>query len=339
MSGRGSLKHFLQSFVIKHLAQTIGLRHNRVPFQRRDAMWFKNLQIYQLAEDFTATAEDLHNAMQDKAFQPCQGLDTHRSGWTSVLGKHGDQLVHATDGCLMFCMRREERILPAAVVREAVDEKVDEIELQQSRQVGRKEKSEIKDEIIVDLLPRAFTRSQRSYGYIDPQHYWVILDCSTATRAEDMLTLMRETLGSFKVTPLAVNQSPTAIMTGWINEQAPADVLVMDECEMKEPVEKGGVIRMRGVDLGSAEVQQHLQSGRIISKLAIEWKQRLSCLLVDDLSVKRLKFLDIVLEQVDDSAADDAAMRFDADFALMSRELAHFIKALCGYYGGAHSAQ
>jgi len=149
-----------------------------------------------------------------------------------------------------------------------------------------------------------------------------------------MLTLMRETLGSFKLTPLAVNNAPTAILTDWVSNTAPADVLIGDECEMKEPVEKGGVIRMRGVDLGSAEVQQHLQNGRIISKLAIEWKQRLSCVLVDDLSVKRLKFLDIVLEEAGDSAADDAVMRFDADFALMSIELEHFLKALTDYFGG-----
>ncbi len=297
-------------------------------------MWFKNLQIYQLADDFTLSAEALHDVMQDKVFQPCQGLDTHRSGWTSVLGKHGDQLVHASNGCLMFCMRREERILPASVVREAVEEKVDELEARENRHIGRKEKTDIKDEIIVDLLPRAFTRSQRSFGYIDPKNRRVILDCSSATRAEEVLTLMRETLGSFHVRPLAVNQAPNAILSEWVSASAPPEVLIADECEMKEPVEKGGVIRMRGVDLGSAEVQQHLQNGRIISKLAIEWKQRLSCVLVDDLSIKRLKFLDIVLEEAGDTAADDAVMRFDADFALMSMELEHFLSALIGYFGG-----
>lgn len=297
-------------------------------------MWFRNLQIYQLADDFTLSPEDLHDAMLDKAFQPCQGLDTHRSGWTSVLGKHGDQLVHASNGCLMFCMRREERILPASVVREAVEEKVDDIEARENRHVGRKEKTDIKDEIIVDLLPRAFTRSQRSFGYIDPKNQRVIVDCTTAAKAEEVLTLMRETLGSFRVKPLSVNQSPAAVLTQWVSASAPGDVLVADECEMKEPVEKGGVIRMRGVDLGSAEVQQHLQNGRIISKLAIEWKQRIACVLVDDLSVKRLKFLDIVLEEAGDTAADDAVMRFDADFALMSMELENFLKALIGYCGG-----
>ena len=301
-------------------------------------MWFKNLQIYQLSEAFDVSPEDLDEAMQQQAFKPCQGLDTHRSGWVPPLGKHGQQLIHATNACLMFCMRREERILPAAVVREALDERVDEIELRENRRVGRKEKSDIKDEIITDLLPRAFTRSQRSFGYIDPKNQRVILDCSSPTRAEEMLSLMRETLGSLRLRPLAVQQSPGAVMTAWVSDSAPPEVLVGDECEMKEATEKGGVIRMRGVDLGSAEVQQHLKNGRIISKLAIEWKQRIACVLVDDLSIKRLKFLDIVLEQAGDSEADDAAMRFDTDFALMAMELEQFIKALVDYFGGIDAA-
>ncbi|MBC8508764.1 MAG: recombination-associated protein RdgC, partial [Chloroflexi bacterium] len=83
-------------------------------------MWFRNLQIYRLTETFTPTADELHEALSDKAFKPCAGLDTHRIGWTTPLSKHGDLLVHATNGCFMLCMRREERILPATVIREAV---------------------------------------------------------------------------------------------------------------------------------------------------------------------------------------------------------------------------
>ncbi len=301
-------------------------------------MWFKNLQIYQLAEDLYLTPESLHQAMQSHAFQPCQGLDTHRSGWAPVLGKHGDQLVHAVQGCLMVCMRREERLLPAAVVREAVDEKVDEIEQAESRTVGRKEKRELKDEIIVDLLPRAFTRSQRIFGYIDTRNRRMIIDSSTPARAEDVLTLLRETLGSFRATPLTVAQAPSSVMTDWVSQGAPAVIEIGDECEMKEAAEKGGVIRMRGFDLGSAEVQQHLNNGRIISKLGIEWNQRLTCVLVDDLSIKRLKFLDIVLEEAGDSSADDAVARFDADFALMSIELENFLQSLLADFGGLAEA-
>ncbi len=297
-------------------------------------MWFRNLQIYLLSETFEASAEELHEALLEKAFKPCQGLDTFRVGWTAPLGKHGDQLVHATNGRLMLCMRREDRILPAAVVRDAVEEKVDEIEAAEARTVGRKEKSEIKEEVIVDFLPRAFTKSSRSYAYIDPQNNWVILDCTTANKAEEILSLIRESLGSFKIKPLAVNNAPSAVMTDWVKNKAPDDLLVEDECELKEPVENGGVIRIRGVDLGSDEVQQHLSSGKVVSKLAIQWQERIACVLVEDLSIKRLKFMDLVMEEAADTAADDEVMRFDADFALMSLEISRFIPALCEYLGG-----
>ncbi len=297
-------------------------------------MWFRNLQIYQLTETFNPSAEELHETLLDKAFKPCQGLDKFRIGWTTPLGKHGDQLVHATNGCLMLCMRREDRILPASVVRDSVEEKVDEIEAREARTVGRKEKNDIKDEVIVDLLPRAFTKSSRSYAYIDPRNNRVILNCTTSNKAEEILTLIRDTLGSFKVKPLAVNSAPSAVMTDWVKNSAPADVEISDECELKEPVENGGVIRIRGVDLGSDEVQQHLNSGKIVSKLAIEWQQRISCVLAEDLSIKRLKFMDLVMEEASDTAADDEVMRFDADFALMSLELSRFIPVLCEYLGG-----
>lgn len=301
-------------------------------------MWFRNLQIYRLTETFTPTADELHEALSDKAFKPCAGLDTHRIGWTTPLGKHGDLLVHATNGCFMLCMRREERILPATVIREAVEEKADEIEAKEGRSVSRKEKNRIKEEVIVDLLPRAFTRSQRSFAYIDPKNNWVIVDCTSASKAEEMLVLLRESLGSLKVKPLAVNNAPTAIMTDWVRNTAPTDMEVMDECELKEPVENGGVIRIRGVDLGSEEVQQHLSKGMLVSRLAFEWQQRVACILVEDLSVKRLKFLDLVMDEAADSAADDAVMRFDADFALMSLELSRFIPALCEYLGGIENS-
>jgi recombination associated protein RdgC len=296
-------------------------------------MWFRNLQIYQLTETINLSAEELHQALLEQQFNPCRGLDTHRSGWTTPLGKHGDQLVHATNSKFMLCMRREDRILPAAVIREAVQQKVDDIEASEPRQVGRKEKNDLREEVTVDLLPRAFTRSTHSYAYIDPANDWVILDCNSSTKAEEVLTLIRESLGSFKVRPLTVNTAPSAVMTEWVKDSAPADLVITDECELREPVEKGGVIRIRGVDLGSQEVLQHLNAGKQVSRLALEWQDRISCVLADDLSIKRLKFTDLVMDLAADSAEDDA-MRFDADFAIMASELSNFIPALCHHLGG-----
>jgi recombination associated protein RdgC len=297
-------------------------------------MWFKNLQIYQITDPLKASAEELNDALSEQGFTPCRGLDTVRMGWVPPLGKNSELLVHSTNGRLMLCMRREERILPTAVVREAVQEKVDEISLQQDRKVGRKEKADIKDEIIVDLLPRAFTKSALIYAYIDPANDWIIVDSASANRSEDLLKLLRESLGSLKVKPLEVDHAPADSMTRWVMDQAPAEMLVSDECEMKEPIEQGGVIRMRGVDLAGDEVQQYLNAGWQVTRLLLQWAERISFVLSDDLSVKRLRFLDLVMDEASDVETEDEAARFDADFALMSMELSRFIPALCASMGG-----
>jgi len=297
-------------------------------------MWFRNLQIYRLSETFELTPEELHDALAEKAFKPCGGLDTHTQGWTTPLGKHGEQLVHASNGRIMLALRREDRILPSSVIREAVEEKVEAIEAAEARPVGRKEKSRLKDEVIVDLLPRAFTKSHRLFAYIDTKNDWIVVDSATPKKAEELLSLLRETLGSLKIKPLAVNQAPASVLTNWLEQQSPDDFVLLDECELKEPVENGGVIRGRHLDLQSDEVKIHLDAGKQVTKLAIEWNERINCLLCDDLSIKRLRFMDMVMEEAADVAADDAAARFDADFTLMAMELALFIPRYIEIYGG-----
>lgn len=297
-------------------------------------MWFRNLQLYRLTETFALDADQLDQALQDKAFKPCGGLDTHSQGWSAPLGKHSEQLVHASNGRLMICLRREDRLLPSSVIRDALAEKVEAIEAQEARPVGRKEKTRLKDEIVVDLLPRAFTRSSHLYAYIDPKANWIVVDSGTAKKAEDLLSLLRETLGSLKVKPLAVNHAPAMMMTRWLESTLPGQFVAADECELKEPVENGGVVRARKQDLASTEVKAHLDAGKQVTKLAVEWNERISCLLCDDLSIKRLRFMDLVMEEAADIEADDAAARFDADFALMAAELHHFFPAVIEAFGG-----
>ena len=301
-------------------------------------MWFRNIQLYRLTDSFDLDAEALHTALGEKAFKPCGGLDTHSQGWTPPLGKHSEQLVHAANGRLMVCLRREDRLLPPAVIREALAEKVEQIEAAEARPVGRKEKTRLKDEIVVDLLPRAFTRSRHLFAYIDPMARWVVVDSGTAKQAEELLSTLRETLGSLKVVPLAVNQSPALSMTRWAENHLPAGFMPGDECELKEPVENGAIIRAKKVDLSSDEIQTHIDAGKQVTRLAVEWNERVSCLLCDDLSIKRLRFMDLVMEEAAEVDADDAAARFDADFTLMAMELNNFFPAMIEAFGGLDEA-
>jgi recombination associated protein RdgC len=161
-------------------------------------MWFRNLQLYRLTDGFDFDPESLHQALSTAAFRPCAGLDTHSAGWVPPAGREATELVHASNGRMMVCLRREDRILPAAVIREQVEEKAEAIALAEGRSVGRKERQQIKDEVVTDLLPRAFTRSSHLYAYIDPADGWVVVDSATPKKAEDLLSALRETLGSLQ---------------------------------------------------------------------------------------------------------------------------------------------
>lgn len=298
-------------------------------------MWFKNLQIFRLLTPFELTPEALHEQLLARAAKSCGSLEPASFGWQAPLGRGSELLTHAANGCIMICARREERLLPASVVRELLDEKVASIEEAEARKVRRKEREEIKDELIFDLLPRAFVKSSQHYAYIDTEANWLVVDASSAKRAEELVSLLRETLGSLPAKPLEVVQAPAAVMTAWLNGSlSPTEFLIQDECELRDTVEEGGIIRCKRQDLEGDELRTHLEAGKQAVKLALEWGEHLGFVLCDDLSVKRLKFLDLILEEAAAAEAEDAATRFDVDFALMSLELRRFIARLVDICGG-----
>jgi len=302
-------------------------------------MWFKNLSIFRLTEDFTLSPEDLEQKLGALSFRPCGNQEESTFGWTSPLGKTSEQLVHAANGFMMICGKKEEKVIPAAVVNEMVQEKILEAEDQQGRKLSKKERTAIKDELIFELLPRAFTFSNKTYAYIDPKGGWLIVDAASSKKAEDLLSLLRKCLGSLPAVPLNTIEKPIATMTAWlINNEAPADITIEDECELRAPEEEGGIIRCKRHDLSLPEIKNHLDTGKEVIKLAVSWADRLSFIIDENLAIKRLKFLDLIQDQVADIDTYDEAEQFDVDFSIMSLELANFLPRLVELFGGENKA-
>ena len=157
---------------------------------------------------------------------------------------------------------------------------------------------------------------------------------ASAPRAEDLVNLLREGLDGFNVCPLDTATAPASVLTSWVSGQPPADFTLMDECELRDSAEGGGVVRCKQVDLAGTEVEAHLAAGRQIVRLAIEWEEQLACILSDDLVVRRLRFLDLLQQEADDARSDDAAANFDAEFAILNAELSRFIPRLVEAMGG-----
>ena len=301
-------------------------------------MWFKNLQLYRFTKPFELDAETLGRQLAAHSFVPCGSQDMTRSGWTPPLGRHGSEFVHATNGYLMVCFKRQDKLLPAAVVNEALEEKLVKIEESEGRKLPAKQRRSLKDETIFSLLPQAFVRSSLQYAYISPRDNLLVVNAASARRAEELVEELRTALGSLPVIPLASKNQPIDVMTRWLASARPAPGFELgEECELRDNADTSCVIRCKNQDLTTTEIAGHLKTGMHVSKLALNWQDRIEFLLDEKLIVKRLRFSDLVQEQASEIETDDVAARFDVDFSIMTLELSGFFKALVDALGGEDS--
>lgn len=302
-------------------------------------MWFKNLLVYRFTRPFSTSLEELNEKLSAAAFRPCGSQEQSSYGWSKPLGDAGSEYLHAANGYVMLCARQQEKVLPAAVVNEVLDEKVREIQDRDGRKPGRKERSDLKDEITFDLLPRAFSRSRKLFAYIDIEAGLLCVDSASHKKAEDLLALLRETLGSLPVIPLKAKNTAQHSLTQWVSGAAPAGFEVGGECELRDSADETAVIRAKNQDLSSEQIQGHLKSGMFVSKLAMSWAGGIDFLVDDQLVLKRLAFGDLIRERADDIHADTVAEQFDADFSIMTGEFAKFIPAVLDAFGGEDQAE
>jgi len=299
-------------------------------------MWFKNILFYRFTKPFDVSSETLESQLATSPFKPCEANDIYQLGWASPLQKNSEQLVHVCQHYWMICLQKQERILPSSVVNEQVQEKVNEIEEEQHRKVTRKEKTELKEEITQQLLPKSFTKTTRHYAYLCPSKGYLVINTASAKLADEFTSYLRKTIGSLPIRFPAVNQAPSSVMTHWVTKDAslPAEFSLGYECELTSNGEEKGSIKYKGLELDQKQIEQQIQSGMEVTKLALDWRDSLSFILGSDLTIKRLKFSDMLQEQLDDSQAEDAAAQFDAGFSIMSLELDRLIPEILNAFGG-----
>ncbi|WPL16360.1 Recombination-associated protein RdgC [Thiorhodovibrio winogradskyi] len=297
---------------------------------------FRNAKVFRLEGGIAFDQVQLHERLSAHAFRPCGPLETATLGWASPLGPSAETLAHQAGGCLLIAARRQERLLPASVVTEAVAEKVAEIEQGESRDVGRRERSRLREELLTEMLPRAFTRSRLLRAYIDPAAGWLVVDASSDKLAEELVSLLRESLGSLPVKPLRATTAVDERLNTWVaTDAAPSGFDIEDQCELRDPGDSRGVVRCRGQDLTSPEIKAHLDSGKRVVALGLTWNERLSFVLSEDLALKRLQFSDELIDDALEGDAEDEQVRLDAEFIIMAGELRALLAALSAEFAPA----
>ena len=290
-------------------------------------MWFKNLYFFAFTRPFEWTQEDLEKHLSEHLFTPLGSTELAHFGWINALGKNGISPVHCANDNFLLCARKEEKMLPASVIKDMVEEKVNLLEQEQGRGVTKKEKEQFKEDITFELLPRAFSRITDTHAYISPANNIIVINSSSRGKAEDLLALLRKVLGTLPVTSFQPPEKGVdETMTDWLIERDLGGNFHLGmEAEFNALGDDGAVVRVKNQDLTSDEIKSHLDADKYVVKVALEWDESMSFVLCDDLAVKRLKFYDVLQEQNDDIDSDDIVAKIDADFALMSSEINRLI--------------
>lgn len=297
-------------------------------------MLFRNLSLFRFPESTSNSLKKLEKGLETQRLRECGPLEMETRGFVSPFGRDSEALMHQIGAFSLLTIGTEQRLLPSSVVNEALAEKIDALAAKEGRRVGGKERKRLKEEVISELLPRAFIRPSRLFAYLDAEDGWFVVDSASRKAAEDSVGQVREALGRFPATPMAAEESPRALMTDWlISGKLPPGLVLGDECELRDPAEAGAVVRCRRQDLESDEVREHLKSGKQVFQLGLEFDERIRFVLGEDLVVRKLRFLDVVLDQLDKDGIESAQAELDASFALMTLELKRLFGRLEEWFG------
>jgi recombination associated protein RdgC len=215
------------------------------------------------------------------------------------------------------------------VVNDLLAKKLADVEDREGRKPGGRARKRIKEDLVHELLPRAFVRPSRTDAMLDLEHGLCIVDTASRKNAEAVVSEIRHALGSFPALPLNAEVAPRAILTGWIaGEPLPDGLSLGEECELQDAAERGAIVKCQRQDLQGEEIAQHLQAGKQVTRLGLVLDDHVSFVLGEDLVVRKLKFLDGAVDQLEGTQQEDIRAELDARFALMAAELKRLFTVL-----------
>lgn len=300
-------------------------------------MIFKNLQVYRLPAPWSISAEQLESHLSAQAFAPCESLDMQKQGWVSP--RQNNQLVHAVNRQFLLQLNTEKKLLPNSVINQVTKARAAELEEQQGFPPGRKQTKELKETVTDELLPRAFSISSSTHVWLDPVNGWLVVDSGSPARAEEILKLLLKAIPQFPLETLRTMRSPLAAMTDWLAaDEAPEGFTVDQETELRAVSQDKATVRYIRHSLEVNDTRRHIESGKQCTRLALTWADKISFVLTENFSIKRVCPLDVLKEDVSGVSKNDNE-RFDGDFMLMTGELNKLLDALITALGGMHVEQ
>jgi recombination associated protein RdgC len=283
-------------------------------------MFFRNLTFFRFPSSLDLS--DLESHLGTCALKPVGALELSSRGFIPPLGQDSQALSHRIGDAIWLSIGSEDKLLPSAVVNDLLQKKLAEMEQKEGRRPGGRTRKRLKEDLVHELLPRAFVRPGRTDAILDLEHGICVVDSSSRKQAENVVSEIRNALGSFPALPLNAEVAPRAVLTGWIaGEPLPEGLSLGDECELKDAADKGAVVKCQRQELQSDEIGRHLEAGKQVTRLALTLDDHVSFVLGEDLVLRKFKLLDGAVDGLESTEREDLRAELDARFALMAGEL------------------
>ena len=294
---------------------------------------FKNALVYRIAQWSPPSLAELEARLQAARFIECGASQMESVGWVEPRGEKHAALAESIGGHWILKLCSETKAVPAGVVKTRLEQRLEKVEADTGRRPRGKQSKELKEEIVHELLPRAFPKRATTPIWIDLRAHCVIVGAASAKKGDAIATRLVELLGGGIVLKLVQTElSPAVAMAQWLKEkQAPAGFSIDRDCELKQADSEKACVRYARHTLDIDEVAQHIEQGKLPTQLALTWNGRVSFVLTEALTLKKLTLLDGVLEGAGAKAGGEA---FDADVAISTGELGRCMADLIGALGG-----
>lgn len=293
---------------------------------------FKNLLIFKINPEWNQSIPEIEFALAADRFVECGSSQESSIGWIEPRGEKHGPLIESIGGQWIIKSLLESKVVPGSVVKEESAKKISQIERQTGRKPGKKEIKELREDIRLKLLPRAFPKKSGAIVWINPETRLLAMEASSQGRADEIITLLVKSLQGLSVTSLNTQQSPSACMATWLTTQeVPSPFSADQDCMLKASDQTKASVKYAKHPLDIEEIRDHIASGKVPTQLAMTWDDKVSFVLTEVMGIKKIEFLDGVFEG---QAAADKDSGFDADVALSTGTLAPLITDLVEALGG-----
>lgn len=292
-------------------------------------MWFKQVTPFRLPE--LPEKRYLDESLGSSWFKKLNGFDWFSEGFTHP-NAFAELAVFEAQKTMLITLKREEKVLPNAVIKNNLDEIVKKIEAREGRKVGRKEKNELRENLTSNLLTRALTKSSCTNGLLAKGWLWT--DTASRHKAENLLIKLREALGGLTAKQPITRQSPASLMTYWLLQGEAQGRFELDsDVTLVGAGDVAPKVKISRKDLTAEDVVQHAKNGMKVTELGLVWNDRVAFILTQDLTLKRIQWLDVVQEEAEGSCDDAESMAY-ATQLLMAAALSVILGELVDLLGG-----